>query len=79
MALTEQERADVMRRVLQDDHVQAFERLRAAAHTWLRWPFSRERLNAVIDAYIDVHSSDQPGNWHGRCARCGARRATVHG
>lgn len=54
MALTEQERAEVMRRVLQDDHVQAFERLRAAAHRWLRWPFSRTRLNTVIDAYIDV-------------------------
>jgi len=54
MPLTEQERAEVMRRVLQDDHVQAFERLRAAAHRWLRWPFSRTRLNTVIDAYIDV-------------------------
>jgi hypothetical protein len=54
MVLTEQERAEVMRRVLQDDHVQAFERLRAAAHTWLHWPLSRKRLNAVIDAYIDV-------------------------
>ena len=32
MALTEQERAEVMRRVLKDDHVQAIERLRAAAH-----------------------------------------------
>ena len=30
MALTEQERAEVMRRVLKDDHVQAIERLRAA-------------------------------------------------
>lgn len=54
MALTDAERADVLRRALQDDHVQAIERLRAAAHTWLRWPLSHARLNAVLDAYLNV-------------------------
>ena len=54
MPLTDAERSAAVRRVLQDDHVQAIERLRAAAHAWLRWPLSHARLNAVLDAYLEV-------------------------
>ena len=54
MPLTGAERADMMRRVLQDDHIQAIDRLRAAAHHWQRWPLSATRLSALIDAYVDV-------------------------
>jgi len=51
--LTDVERADMMRRVLADDHIQAIGRLRAAAHHWQRWPLSTARLAALIDAYVD--------------------------
>ncbi len=54
MPLTDVERADMMRRVLQDDHIQAIGRLRAAAHHWQRWPLSTARLAALIDAYVDL-------------------------
>lgn len=54
MPLTDAERAETMRRVLQDDHIQAIGRLRAAAHHWQRWPLSTTRLSALIDAYVDV-------------------------
>ena len=54
MPLTDAERSAAVPRVLQDDHVQAIERLRAAAHAWLRWPLSHARLNAVLDAYLEV-------------------------
>jgi len=54
MPLTESERAETMRRVLQDDHIQAIDRLRAAAHHWQRWPLSTGRLGALIDAYVDL-------------------------
>ena len=54
MVLTDAERTEVLRRALQDDHLQAIERLRAAAHAWLRWPLSHARLNAVLDAYLEV-------------------------
>ena len=54
MTLTDAERAETMRRVLQDDHIQAIDRLRAAAHHWQRWPLSATRLGALIDAYVDL-------------------------
>lgn len=54
MTLTDVERAETMRRVLQDDHIQAIDRLRAAAHHWQRWPLSTVRLGALIDAYVDL-------------------------
>lgn len=54
MPLTDAERTETMRRVLQDDHIQAIDRLRAAAHHWQRWPLSTTRLSALIDAYVDV-------------------------
>jgi len=54
MPLTDAERAETMRRVLQDDHIQAIDRLRAAAHHWQRWPLSTARLGALIDAYVDL-------------------------
>ena len=54
MPLTDAERAETMRRVLQDDHIQAIDRLRAAAHHWQRCPLSAGRLAALIDAYVDV-------------------------
>lgn len=54
MPPTDAERAETMRRVLQDDHIQAIDRLRTAAHHWQRWPLSAARLGALIDAYVDV-------------------------
>ena len=52
--MTDEQRAEILQRVLGDDVVQKMNALRAALRQFVWWPWSRERQAALFAALEDV-------------------------